>query len=44
MPYGHASHQVGLDADIWLELAPKPALSVAAREDIPVPSLVLPDE
>ena len=44
MPYGHASHQVGLDADIWLELSPKPALTVAAREDIVVPSLVLPDE
>ena len=44
MPYGHSSHQVGLDADIWLELSPKPALTVAAREDIAVPSLVLPDE
>jgi len=44
MPYGHSSHQVGLDADVWLELSPKPALSVAAREDVVVPSLVLPDE
>jgi penicillin-insensitive murein DD-endopeptidase len=44
MPYGHSSHQVGLDADIWLELSPKPALTAAAREDIAVPSLVLPDE
>lgn len=44
MPYGHASHQAGLDADIWLDLSPKPALTVAQREDIQVPSLVLPDE
>nr|WP_255466909.1 penicillin-insensitive murein endopeptidase [Roseicella aquatilis] len=44
MPYGHASHQAGLDADIWLDLSPKPALSPAAREAIEVPSLVLPDE
>jgi penicillin-insensitive murein endopeptidase len=44
MPYGHSSHQVGLDADIWLDLSPKPPLPVAARENIVVPSLVLPDE
>ena len=44
MPYGHSSHQVGLDADIWLELSSKPALSVTARENVAVPSLVLPDE
>jgi penicillin-insensitive murein endopeptidase len=44
MPYGHSSHQVGLDADIWLDLSPKPRLTVAAREDVAVPSLVLPDE
>jgi penicillin-insensitive murein endopeptidase len=44
MPYGHSSHQVGLDADIWLDLSPKPVLTVAAREDIKVASLVLPDE
>ncbi|WP_149535456.1 penicillin-insensitive murein endopeptidase [Siccirubricoccus phaeus] len=44
MPWGHASHQAGLDADIWLELSPKPATQAAAREHIEVPSLVLPDE
>ena len=44
MPYGHSSHQVGLDADIWLDLSPKPALTAAAREDISVPSLVLADQ
>jgi penicillin-insensitive murein endopeptidase len=44
MPYGHASHQNGLDVDIWLELSPKPALPPAAREAISVPSLVRTDE
>jgi penicillin-insensitive murein endopeptidase len=44
LPWGHASHQTGIDADIWLELSPKPAVPAAAREDIAVPSLVLPDE
>lgn len=44
MPYGHASHQAGLDADIWLDLSAKPATPAAAREDIAVPSLVLADE
>ncbi len=44
MPYGHASHQTGLDADIWLDLTPKPRTPAAARESIAVPSLVLPDE
>jgi penicillin-insensitive murein endopeptidase len=44
MPYGHASHQNGLDVDIWLELSPKPALPPAAREAISVPSLVRADE
>ena len=45
MPYGHASHQTGIDVDIWLDLTPKPAnLPAAARESIEVPSLVLPGE
>jgi penicillin-insensitive murein endopeptidase len=44
MPYGHASHQAGLDADIWLDLGPKPPRPLAAREDIDVASVVLPDE
>lgn len=45
MPYGHASHQTGLDVDIWLDLRPKPArLAREAREAIEVASLVLPDE
>ena len=44
LPYGHASHQTGLDVDVWLDLSPKPAAPPEAREEIRVPSLVLPDE
>lgn len=43
LPWGHASHQLGLDADIWFELNPKPATTPAERERIEVPSLVRPD-
>lgn len=44
MTYGHASHQTGIDADIWLDLNPKPRVPAAQREDVRVASLVLPDE
>ena len=44
MPWGHASHQTGLDVDIWLDLRPKPRVPAAQREDLAIPSLVLPDE
>ncbi|MCR0985498.1 penicillin-insensitive murein endopeptidase [Roseomonas populi] len=44
LPFGHASHQIGLDADIWLDLSPKPLVPARARESIPERSLVLPDE
>ncbi|MCX7931835.1 MAG: penicillin-insensitive murein endopeptidase [Rhodovarius sp.] len=43
MPWGHASHQTGLDVDIWLDLRRHGVLSRAAREEITFPSLVLPD-
>ena len=43
MSYGHASHQIGIDADIWLDLNPKPLVPAAHRERIPEVSLVLPD-
>ena len=43
MPWGHASHQTGLDVDIWLELSPKPNLPPEARENPTIPSLVAPD-
>jgi penicillin-insensitive murein endopeptidase len=44
MPWGHASHQTGLDVDVWLDLRPKPRVPAAGREDLSIPSLVLPDE
>ena len=44
MPWGHASHQTGLDVDIWLDLRPKPRVPLAQREEVTIPSLVLPDE
>jgi penicillin-insensitive murein endopeptidase len=44
LPYGHVSHQAGLDVDVWLDLRRKPAMSRAARENIPETSLVLPDQ
>lgn len=34
MPSGHASHQVGLDADIWLTPMPDRRLSAKEREEI----------
>jgi penicillin-insensitive murein endopeptidase len=43
LPWGHASHQIGLDADIWFDLSPKPRLPPSARESIEVASLVRPD-
>jgi penicillin-insensitive murein endopeptidase len=39
----HAGHQLGLEADIWLDASPKPTLSPAAREAMEVPSVVRPD-
>lgn len=42
MPFGHASHQTGLDVDVWFNLAPKPAQEPdPRREAIATPSLVL---
>lgn len=40
MPSGHASHQVGLDADIWLTAMPAQKLSANELEDYEPPSLV----
>jgi penicillin-insensitive murein endopeptidase len=34
MSTGHASHQIGLDADIWLRPMPKRELSLAEREEM----------
>ena len=44
MPGGHASHQRGLDADVYFDVVgPHPVLPRTAREGIEPPSLVRPD-
>ncbi len=40
---GHFSHQMGLDADVYLDLSPHPPLTTDQREDIEPPGLVRPD-
>ncbi|EHM02355.1 peptidoglycan amidase MepA [Acetobacteraceae bacterium AT-5844] len=40
MPWGHSSHQIGLDADVWLDVSRRPPLTATTRERIEVPSLV----
>ena len=42
LPFGHASHQTGVDVDIWFTLEPKPPLTPAARENVALPSMLLP--
>lgn len=44
MSFGHASHQNGLDVDIWFTLAPKPPLPPSQREIVPLPRLVRADQ
>lgn len=39
---GHASHQIGLDADIWLLPAPSRTLSAAEREEVSAISMLKP--
>ena len=41
---GHASHQTGLDADIWFERQPGPPLAPALRENPRLRSLVRADD
>jgi penicillin-insensitive murein DD-endopeptidase len=43
IPGGHASHMLGLDVDIWLDLRPKPALSATERDTVAVPPVVTAD-
>jgi penicillin-insensitive murein endopeptidase len=38
---GHASHQIGLDADIWLNPMPSHVLSPKEREDIAATNVIL---
>jgi len=44
MTSGHAAHENGVDVDVWFNLDPKPDLAPAAREDVELPSMVLPDK
>jgi penicillin-insensitive murein endopeptidase len=39
----HASHMLGLDADVWLDVRRKPDLTIAQRDAVEVQSLVAPD-
>lgn len=41
---GHASHQIGLDADIWLMRPPRSRYSTQEREEISAVSVLLPDK
>jgi penicillin-insensitive murein endopeptidase len=43
LPFGHMSHQIGLDVDIWFMPMPDYELSKKAREDIAASNLVAPD-
>jgi len=43
MPGGHVAHQIGLDADIGLDMRPRPPLSAADRETVELPGLVRAD-
>jgi penicillin-insensitive murein endopeptidase len=38
---GHASHQIGLDADIWLSQMPRHILTPKEREELVAPSVIL---
>jgi len=40
MPNGHASHETGIDVDIWDNLEPKPFLLPPDRENVPLPSML----
>jgi len=43
LPFGHASHQIGLDVDIWFMPMPNHELSKKEREDISASNLVAAD-
>jgi penicillin-insensitive murein endopeptidase len=43
MVTGHASHQIGLDADIWLLPMPEGQLSASERDNMAAPNLVTAD-
>ena len=41
LPFGHASHQIGLDVDIWFLPMPSPGFSVDEKEKVPMVSLLM---
>ncbi|NTF85633.1 penicillin-insensitive murein endopeptidase [Agrobacterium rhizogenes] len=41
---GHASHQIGLDADVWLTPMPSRTLTAAERESLPFTSMLAKDK
>ncbi|MGB7089509.1 MAG: penicillin-insensitive murein endopeptidase [Methylovirgula sp.] len=43
MLFGHSSHQIGLDVDIWLKPMPSGSLSRAEREEMMSTNVVRPD-
>ncbi len=43
LPSGHASHQIGLDVDIWLRAMPEQPFSSVETDTIPMTSVVEPD-
>ncbi len=43
LPGGHVSHQIGLDADVGLDMRPRAMLDAAQRESVVLASLVRPD-
>jgi penicillin-insensitive murein DD-endopeptidase len=43
MPGGHVSHQIGLDADVGLDMRPRPPLSADERETVELRSMVRAD-
>src|SRR5471030_1336819 len=44
LPFGHLSHQIGLDVDIWFMPMPNHELSKKEREDISASNLVAADK
>ena len=44
LPGGHVSHQVGLDADIGLNVSPILRATASVGDDVELPSLVTPDQ
>lgn len=44
MPSGHASHQVGLDVDIWFTPMPEERLSAQQREELSATSMLADDK